>query len=215
MHKPAQEDLRLSSCMLCASILSTLACIGFLNRSLAVLTVTLTACWSHWIVNVAYDYPGLQHPITPNPQKSAFHKKNCFLLGMGKQCVNPRHLAGRRLVNGDHQVLQRTYFLAGITGTLCLFELLQSASKPGDCCWILVTEKYVLGVSNVITSLLQLVIVCCNNMVCALAIQSLVIGMLMQLLWSWTLPQGLMSNHHYCGALCSSSLKYGLSGMTG
>ncbi len=25
---------------------------------------------SHWIVNVAYDYLGLQHPITPNPQKA-------------------------------------------------------------------------------------------------------------------------------------------------
>lgn len=71
MHKPAQEDLRLSSCMLCASILSALACIGFLNGSLAVfLMVTLNAYWSHWIANLAYDYTGLQHPITPNPQKA-------------------------------------------------------------------------------------------------------------------------------------------------
>lgn len=98
--KPAQEDLRLSSCMLCASILSALACTSFLNSSLAVLMVTLNACWSHWIASVAYNYPGLQHPITPNPQ-SAFNKKDGFLLGIGEQCVNPRHLAGRRLVNGE------------------------------------------------------------------------------------------------------------------
>lgn len=45
---------------------SLLASIGFLNSSLAVLIVTLKACWcSHWIVDVyvAYDYRGPQHPI--------------------------------------------------------------------------------------------------------------------------------------------------------
>ncbi len=137
MHKPAQEDLRLSSCMLCASILSTLACIGFLNSSLAVLTVTLNACWSHWIVNVAYDYPGLQHPITPNPQKAHSTRR----MASSWAWANSVSIQDIWLAAGWLMVNTRFYNVPISLLALQVLSVCSNCCKVpanrGDCCWIL------------------------------------------------------------------------------